>query len=231
MAAPLFDIYFSGQVLDGHDLARVKKGVAALFKAKESQVEKLFSGKPTRIKAGVDQDVAVKFRVAFRKAGALVDIAPAGTKPPAKRPQAAVRPAPAKAASAKAAPAKAAPAKAAPAATPAPTLADRDALKSGPEAPEPPPPRALADVELLPPRSGSLEEFAEKEEPLKIDVSDLDVADAGTTLDDTPEEKPIKIDTSDLEAAPANTGSLEEFALEETPVPLPDISDLELDEP
>jgi hypothetical protein len=71
-----YDIVFSGQIIDGGDAAQVRSKICDLFKANDSQLETLFSGKPVIIKSGVDDETATKYRVAFRKAGALVDIKP-----------------------------------------------------------------------------------------------------------------------------------------------------------
>ncbi|OOZ37740.1 hypothetical protein [Solemya velesiana gill symbiont] len=78
MSFTLFDIYFSGQIIEGNDPDQVKQKIAQMFKADAAQVERMFSGKPIRIKSGVDQDTAIKYRGAFKNAGALIDIKPAG---------------------------------------------------------------------------------------------------------------------------------------------------------
>jgi hypothetical protein len=70
----LYDIYFSGQVMDGHDPAEARIQVGKLFKADQRQLEKLFSGTPIKIRSGVDEETATKYRVTLRKAGALVEI-------------------------------------------------------------------------------------------------------------------------------------------------------------
>ena len=78
MTDPLYDLYFSGQLIEDQELAQVRLKVGKIFGADEAMLDRLFSGKPVRIKAGVHQDSAVKYRVAFRDAGALVEIRPAG---------------------------------------------------------------------------------------------------------------------------------------------------------
>jgi len=80
MADPLYDLYFSGQLIEGQEPAQAQLKVGKIFGADETMLERLFSGKPVRIKTGVDQDTAVQYRVAFREAGALVEIRPAGEK-------------------------------------------------------------------------------------------------------------------------------------------------------
>ncbi len=76
MLPQLYDIYFSGQIMDGQDPAETRIQVGKLFKADQKQLEKLFSGTPIRIRSGVDEDTATKYRVTLRKVGALVEIKP-----------------------------------------------------------------------------------------------------------------------------------------------------------
>jgi hypothetical protein len=71
-----FDISFSGQLIDGQDPAQAREQVRALFNASDAQLQRLFSGKPVVVKKGVDLESASRYRAAFRKAGALIDIRP-----------------------------------------------------------------------------------------------------------------------------------------------------------
>lgn len=76
MPEELFDIHFSGQLLEGQDPAVAREQVGQLFKASDTQLARLFSGQPVVVKKGVDLDTATRYRLAFRKAGALVRIQP-----------------------------------------------------------------------------------------------------------------------------------------------------------
>jgi hypothetical protein len=76
MTSTLFDIFFSGQILQDQDIDQVKQAVAKIFKADDTMLERLFSGTPVRVKSGVDQETAIKYRVTFRQAGAIIDIKP-----------------------------------------------------------------------------------------------------------------------------------------------------------
>jgi hypothetical protein len=76
MPSQTYDIVFSGQLIEGNDLAAARHKIGTLFKANDNQLDRLFSGKPVTIKTGVDDETATKYRVAFRNAGALVDIKP-----------------------------------------------------------------------------------------------------------------------------------------------------------
>jgi hypothetical protein len=69
-----YDIIFSGQLLEGSDLETTRQQVGKLFKASAEQLDRLFSGKPVIIKSGADDDSATKYRMAFKQAGALVEI-------------------------------------------------------------------------------------------------------------------------------------------------------------
>ena len=80
-----FDIYFLGEMLPDTDPDTVKRQVAKLFKVSEDAVDRLFSGKPLRVKQAVDADAASRYRAAFRDAGALLEIVPNGSPPPQRR--------------------------------------------------------------------------------------------------------------------------------------------------
>lgn len=69
-----FDIFFSGQLIKGKDPADVKLQIGKIFNASEEHIAHLFSGRAVKIKANVDQDSAIKYRIAFRNAGALIEI-------------------------------------------------------------------------------------------------------------------------------------------------------------
>lgn len=74
MSAQLYDIYFSGKTLEGTDPTAVKQKLARIFNTEIGKIEHLFSGGSVKVKGGVDQETAIKYRVAFRNAGALVEI-------------------------------------------------------------------------------------------------------------------------------------------------------------
>jgi hypothetical protein len=71
-----FDVYFSGKLLTDRPEQDVREAVARLFKADAARVAMLFSGKPVRIRRGVDAETAGRYRASLRAAGALVDIRP-----------------------------------------------------------------------------------------------------------------------------------------------------------
>jgi len=74
MPSQSYDIYFSGQIMDGNDPAKTREQIGQIFKANANQLNKLFSGTPVKIKSDVDEKTATRYRIAFRKAGALIEI-------------------------------------------------------------------------------------------------------------------------------------------------------------
>jgi hypothetical protein len=170
-----FDIYFLGETLPNADHAGVRRGVARLFKVQEDAVERLFSGKPLKIKQAVDIDTAGRYRAAFREVGALIQIVPAGSPPPAAAPP------PQQPAAQTATDAHAV--TAADAATPAAGPAgDMDLAAPGAiidDTPQPPPAEIdTSAFEALPPNTGSLEDCQVEKPPRPIpDISHLKLVD------------------------------------------------------
>jgi hypothetical protein len=72
----LYDLYFSGKIIGQNDPEQVRLKVGRIFGVDSQTLDRLFSGKPVRIKAAVDQETAIRYRVALRDAGALLDIKP-----------------------------------------------------------------------------------------------------------------------------------------------------------
>ncbi|MES9899629.1 MAG: hypothetical protein ABW148_11475 [Sedimenticola sp.] len=180
MSEPLYDLFFSGEIMEDRDPNEVRSNIARIFKMDEEKLGHLFSGTPVKIKGEVDQDTAIKYRVAFRNVGALVDIRPCNSSVTTKS------------------------------STPA----------------------ATEEVSLLPPRTGSLADFAVEKEPVVIpDITGINLAPAGSELDQTPSPATAEIDTSGLTLNPPNSGSLEDCHIEPKPTPIPDISELKLDDP
>ncbi len=80
-----FDIYFRGELLPDTSPQAARLMLGRLFGMDEATLDRLFSGRPMRVKARVDADKAGRYRAAFRQAGALVDIVPHGAPPPRLR--------------------------------------------------------------------------------------------------------------------------------------------------
>jgi hypothetical protein len=255
MSLETYDIYFSGVTLKNADPAEAKRKIGAMFKLEGKKLERLFSGKPVPIKQGVDMDKAVKFRLAFRDAGALVDIVPAGQPAPEPAARPAPTPRPTDSPAAAVAPAQAA------ASTNRPAQ-PRDAGLSLTDGPLPgiaePPvePIPVPDYDLSAPRDFTLSDCTPSVEPAPIpDTSSLDLDKAGAIIDESPTPEPLEIDTEALELdAPGSTlieleevpqaqidtdqltmsapneGSLEGYQKPVEPAPQPNIDHLQLDE-
>jgi hypothetical protein len=244
MSGEIFDVYFSGVILKGSDPAEVKRKIGAVFKLQGEKLDRLFSGKPIPIKKGIDMERAIKFRVTFRDAGALVDIVPAGDPPPSPKP---LQPPPQREQ-----------AGVATADTPQPsnelTLANGPMELAGDADTSP---IAVPEYELSSSQGFDLSDCTPSVDPAQIpDISSLDMEKPGSTLDETPEPEPLTIDTSaleldkpgvtlidtspakapdidtaDLSLAPANQGSLEDYQRPVEPAPLPDIDHLQVVKP
>lgn len=209
-----FDIFFSGQTIDGQDEAEVRTKLSRIFSTNPRQLEQLFSGRPIKIKSGVDIEKAAKYRVIFRDAGALIDIKPASTTDPAntKQPQAS-QPSPA------APPAKdeieLLPAKTG-------TLIDCAPKVVPAEIPN-------IDNISLGSNAGSLDN-REPPPPAHINTEGLTLnpAHSETFLDESKPPPPADIDTRSLSLNAANTGTLEDCQQQVEPAETPDISALEM---
>ena len=70
----LYDIYFSGELVEGFDRATVAQNLGQLFKADEDTVARLLSGKPQRLKRGLDKAGALKYKKVLAAAGAKISI-------------------------------------------------------------------------------------------------------------------------------------------------------------
>ncbi len=65
-----YNIYFAGQLMEGHALPEVRASIAKLFKADQATLDKLFSGKAQLVKRECDKATALKYKQAFEQAGA-----------------------------------------------------------------------------------------------------------------------------------------------------------------
>lgn len=84
-----YDLIFKGELQKNADLKRTKLNLMHLFKINQAKVETLFTGKPIILKRNLDAHTANKYRVALKKAGAVISLrksekaAPVKTKPQA----------------------------------------------------------------------------------------------------------------------------------------------------
>jgi len=91
MSEELFEVAFSGEIIEGENLEDVKVRVGKIFKADAAKVTQLFSGSRIVIKRKVDQQTATKYKKALNNAGAVCEIkslTPSVTSAPAETPAA-----------------------------------------------------------------------------------------------------------------------------------------------
>ncbi len=76
MSTQQFDVFFRGDIVAGQAAIDVKGRLASLFKIELTQVERLFSGRPTAIRRNLDEATAKKYEQAMLKIGAVVELRP-----------------------------------------------------------------------------------------------------------------------------------------------------------
>jgi hypothetical protein len=202
-----FDIVFHGKLLEGQDPVVAREQVGRLFKATGAQLERLFSGKSVVVKRGVDVETAGRYRLAFRQAGALVEVRlsdPTGTddvsvrQPPLSVPS--LLP-----------PHTGTLADCAPQVIPAPlpdishlSLANPGAELDAVE-PAPPAPIPIGSLALVPGQSWSLEDCQPLPRPHVLpDIDYMTLDNPGATLDLSPGPPPRPMpDISGLDLEPA----------------------------
>jgi hypothetical protein len=252
MTPETYDVYFSGATLKETDLSEVKSKIGAIFKLEGKKLDRLFSGKPIPIKRGVDMDRAVKFRVTFRDAGALVDIVPAGqpAPDPAARPKPPQRPATPVTAKPQSPPPvehpaqpnesglsladsplpAAAEAQVDPITTPSYELSAPKAFNLSDCAP-PTESAPIPDISALHlEKAGSIIDDSPKPEALEIDTDNLELDAPGTTLVEQEEVSAARIDTTQLTLSAPNEGTLEAFQKPVESNPLPSTDHLKMEE-
>lgn len=74
MSEELYEVAFSGAILEGADIEQVKAKVGAMFKADAAKLAHLFSGKRVVIKKNIDQATANKYKTALMNAGADCEV-------------------------------------------------------------------------------------------------------------------------------------------------------------
>lgn len=70
----LYDLVFKGDRVKGVELGAAKRNIQALFKITENKVDVLFSGNAVTLKKGLSFEAASKYRLAIKKAGAIVEL-------------------------------------------------------------------------------------------------------------------------------------------------------------
>lgn len=80
MSGKTFAVVFSGKVVEGASVERVKGNLAKLFKVDVAKVERLFSGARVVLKKELDETTAKKYQMALAKAGAICVVLNAAAK-------------------------------------------------------------------------------------------------------------------------------------------------------
>lgn len=70
----LFDIYFTGELVDGINSDQAKLGFAKLFNTSVVKVNKYFNGRPQLIKRGLSKAEAIKYKTALHHAGLMITV-------------------------------------------------------------------------------------------------------------------------------------------------------------
>jgi len=194
MSEELFEVAFSGKIIEGADIEQVKAKVAAMFKADAAKLEHLFSGKRVVIKKNIDQATANKYQQALKNAGAQCEVkslSTASESVPATAPEPeAVQPA---------------------TATPAAAVArSHDIDSNAPAAPKTDPLGITASdisdlsASMLPVGSDMQDEVKEVAEP-DLDLNGLDLAPPGSDLGEMKKgDAPPPPDTSGMTLADSN---------------------------
>lgn len=180
-----YNVYFSGQILEGQELPTVRANMAKLFNADEATLNKLFSGKAQLVKRDCDKATALKYKQAIEKAGASPIIktaeatpAPSRTAPVRKPMTAAERIA---------------------ALASAPDLGAQPEAADSQVSPEPADRPFEGNIALTPSGTEVLS-AEERTGPVasSVNTPDLDVDTSGQRLSDTPPTPPAAPDTSHL---------------------------------
>jgi len=181
-----YDVYFAGQVLEGHDPHAVRAKLAKLFNADENTLDRLFSGKRQSVKRDCDEATAAKYQQAMQRAGAQAIVSPVDAKPATDDQASAASKIAALAAADTTSFAQSQPNQAT--AAEATEAADTEVVEEG--------------LNLAPPETDVLREH-ERAAPVErdIDTSGLEVDQTAERLSQTPPAPPPAPDTSHLSSA------------------------------
>lgn len=217
MSEPLFDIIFRGDILPGHQLPEVKARLQQLFKVDAARVDALFSGSATPLKRNLDKAAADKYKAVLQKAGADIQLAPAGKVQAKARPQRQERTPPA-------------------ALEKKLTLAERLAQQEAEQKAEEETKKQAEQNDspfTLAPAGTDLLEASEKEEivPVEVDVSALSLREQAGNLVDSSEQphiEPVVVDVGDLELGELGADLLLEAEKKQQPDIEIDLSNMDL---
>lgn len=194
MSDQIFEVAFSGKIMEGANLDEVKARLGKMFNADDAKLAQLFSGKRVVIKKNIDQATADKYKTALNRAGAECELSSSGGV--AATPTAAASDEPA------AAPPE-------PAASTTPASTEYETAYDGDV--EPPPqidPLGITGDQIedlaasLAPVGSELQDDHQDPEAPEIDTAGLDVAPVGSDIGSTKKEAdPPPPDTSGITLA------------------------------
>jgi uncharacterized RDD family membrane protein YckC len=75
MQEKCYNITFGGKVAQGHNIEEVKRNLAIIFKLDDGKIEQFFTGKKLMIKKNITYQLAMQYKTAFEKAGAICGVA------------------------------------------------------------------------------------------------------------------------------------------------------------
>jgi hypothetical protein len=78
-----YNVYFAGGVMEGYDPLAVRGKLGKIFNANEPTLDKLFSGTAQLIKRDCDKAMALKYKIAMERAGAIAVIKASSSTPEA----------------------------------------------------------------------------------------------------------------------------------------------------
>ena len=179
MADQLFEIAFSGKIMEGANPDEVKVRVGKIFNADAAMIAQLFSGKRVVIKKNVDKATAAKYKTALNRAGAQCEVKLMGGDPAAAAP----------AQAAPAAQPAAAPSASAPATDSGSVSMEYESKYDGDVAPPPQTdPLGITGDQIddlsatLAPVGSELQDDYDSAQDPQIDVDGLDIAPVGSDL-------------------------------------------------
>ncbi len=202
MSEELFDVCFYGILQPGRDKDTVMANMARLFKTDAAKLTPYFAGGRKVIKAGVNADVAEKYRGALENVGLIIKIEPGTAAASPEKP-------------------------AAPAQTDSSTASSQETEDKQSEAPI-----DTGGITVAPVGADVIENPVEPEPALIGDISNISMAEPGADVLENPvRPPPVQIDDiSDITMAEPGADVLVNPP-ETPPAPVGDISDLSLAEP
>ncbi len=74
MTTNRYKLIFEGKIVTGRKIEEVKRNLSSLYKTDNKKIERLFTNQPILIKKDVDYQVAMKYKEAFERTGAICKI-------------------------------------------------------------------------------------------------------------------------------------------------------------